>query len=84
MNRDELLILTLLEDLQKISEKKKKLTKKQMKIAQAAPPPDEITGADFEALRDKSKEVNEKKRPGNPEYYKGTRDSNKSMAKEAV
>jgi hypothetical protein len=31
--------------------KKKKLTKKQMKIARAAPPEDEITGADFAALR---------------------------------
>jgi hypothetical protein len=31
--------------------KKKKLTKKQMKIARAAPPEDEITGADFDALR---------------------------------
>ena len=30
---------------------KKKLSKKQMKIAKAAPPEDEITGADFAALR---------------------------------
>ena len=40
----------------KITEgKKKKLSKKQMKIAKAAPPEDEITGADFDALRKKSK-----------------------------
>ena len=36
--------------------KKKKLSKKQLKIAQAAPPPDEITGADFTALRKQKKE----------------------------
>jgi len=36
--------------------KKKKLSKKQLKIAQAAPPPDEITGADFAALRKQKKE----------------------------
>jgi len=59
MNRDKLLILTLLEDLQKINEKKKKLTKKQMKIAQAAPPPDEITGADFKALNKKKNNESE-------------------------
>ncbi len=35
-------------------EKKKKLSKAQKKIAQAAPPPDEITGADFKALNKKS------------------------------
>jgi len=80
MNRDKLLILTLLEDLQKLNEKSRKLSKKQLKIAQAAPPPDEITADDFKALRDKSKEVNE--RPGNPEYYTGTNKSNKSMARE--
>ena len=34
----------------KITESKK-LSKKQKKIAQAAPPPDKITGADFKALR---------------------------------
>jgi hypothetical protein len=42
--------------------KKKKLSKKQMKIAKAAPPPDKITGADFEALRDKKNTVDEKRR----------------------
>jgi hypothetical protein len=42
--------------------KKKKLSKKQMKIAKAAPPPDKITGADFEALRDKKNAVDEKKK----------------------
>ena len=35
---------------------KKKLSKKQLKIAKAAPPPDEITGADFAALRKQKKE----------------------------
>ena len=34
----------------KIIKEKKKLSKKQMKIAKAAPPEDEITGADFKAL----------------------------------
>jgi len=34
----------------------KKLSKKQQKIAQAAPPPDKITGADFKALRSKKKD----------------------------
>ena len=48
----------------KITEgKKKKLSKKQKKIAQAAPPPDEITGADFKALNKKN--VDE----GNPRQY---------------
>jgi hypothetical protein len=48
----------------KITEgKKKKLSKKQKKIAQAAPPPDEITGADFKAL--KKKNVDE----ANPAQY---------------
>ena len=37
-------------------EKNKKLSKKQKRIAQAAPPPDEITGADFKALRNKKKD----------------------------
>ena len=42
----------------KITEgKKKKLSKKQKKIAQAAPPPDEITGADFKALAKKKKKL---------------------------
>jgi ribosomal protein L37E len=43
-----------------IKEKKKKLSKKQKKIAQAAPPEDEITGADFIALGRNKKEVDEK------------------------
>lgn len=34
----------------KIIKEKKKLSKKQLKIAKAAPPDDEITGADFKAL----------------------------------
>ena len=52
--RDNSILKIILEDLQKLSEKKKKLTKKQKKIAQAAPPPDEITAADFKALNKKS------------------------------
>jgi len=48
----------ILEDLHNLNEKNKKLSKKQKKIAQAAPPPDEITGADFKALN-KRKDVDE-------------------------
>jgi hypothetical protein len=56
MNKDTKLIKQILDNLQILSEKKKKLSKKQMKIAQAAPPPDEITGADFKALNKKKNE----------------------------
>lgn len=35
------------------ADKEKKLSPKQKKIAQAAPPPDKITGADFAALKKK-------------------------------
>lgn len=35
------------------ADKEKKLSSKQKKIAQAAPPPDKITGADFAALKKK-------------------------------
>ena len=52
---DTKLIKHVFDNLQKLNEKKKKLSKKQLKIAQAAPPPDEITGADFKALNDKKK-----------------------------
>lgn len=55
-------IRQLEKDLQIIEEKysieEKKLSKKQMKIANAAPPEDEITGADFKALK-KAKNKNE-------------------------
>ena len=55
-------IRQLEKDLQLIEEKysieEKKLSKKQMKIASAAPPEDEITGADFKALK-KAKNKNE-------------------------
>jgi len=54
-NNDTKLIKQVLYNLQKLNEKKKKLSKNQLKIAQAAPPPDEITGADFKALKDKKK-----------------------------
>jgi len=37
-----------------VKEGKKKLSKKQKKIAKASPPPDEITGSDFEVLRRKN------------------------------
>ena len=44
-------------DLQLIEEKySQKLSKKQKKLASAAPPLDKITGADFKALRDKKKQ----------------------------
>lgn len=56
MNKDTKLIKQVLNNLQKLNEKKKKLSKKQKKIAQAAPPPDEITGADFKALNKKKNE----------------------------
>lgn len=46
-------------DLQRIDEKYSKLSKKQKKLAAAAPPTDKITGADFKALRDKKKQKNE-------------------------
>lgn len=42
----------------KITEEKKKLSPKQKKIARAAPPPDEITGADFKALQRSKKDEN--------------------------
>ena len=42
-------------NIQDLQEKNKKLSKKQKKIASAAPPVDKITGADFKALRDKKK-----------------------------
>ena len=48
--KDNIILNKIIKDLQKLNEKKKKLSKKQMKIAKAAPPPDEITGADFKAL----------------------------------
>lgn len=44
---------------QPVEESKKKLSPAQKKIAQAAPPPDEITGADFKALAKKKKEMKE-------------------------
>ena len=81
MNNDKLLRL-ILEELKKIEEKKKKLSKKQLKIAQAAPPPDEITGDDFKAINKKKDLEEKRKRPGNPDYYGGTRKSNKSMERE--
>ena len=52
--KDNRILKLILEDLHKSNEEKKKLSKKQKKIAQAAPPHDEITGADFKALNKKS------------------------------
>ena len=52
--KDNRILTLILEDLHKSNEEKKKLSKKQKKIAQAAPPHDEITGADFKALNKKS------------------------------
>ena len=48
-----------------VIKEKKKLSKKQMKIAQAAPPPDEITGDDFKALNKQKKLASE----GHPAQY---------------
>ena len=52
--KDNRILKLILKDLHKLNEEKKKLSKKQKKIAQAAPPPDEITAADFKALNKKS------------------------------
>jgi len=70
---DNKILKIILEDLQKLNEKKKKLSKKQKKIAQVAPPPDEITGADFKALN-KQKNTNEVNAKTDKEYKAG-RDS---------
>ena len=56
MKNDTKLIKLILDNLQNLNEGKKKLSKKQMKIAKAAPPPDKITAADFRSL---NKEKNE-------------------------
>jgi hypothetical protein len=74
MNRDELLILTLLEDLQKISEKKKKLTDKE--IAALKPPKDKITQADILSMRGVDLDEKRKRQKtdfdigGEPDYRK--------------
>lgn len=66
----------------KITESKKKLTKKQKKIAQAAPPPDEITGADFKVL---NKSVEEATKPSdNKQYAKGRSEKDKKKLDTAV
>ena len=52
MNKDTQL---LAEAYELIAEKKKKLVGGQKKLAAQAPPPDEITGADFKALKAKKK-----------------------------
>ena len=57
--RFRLIIKQLNLDLQRIDEKYSKLSKKQKKLAAAAPPPDKITGADFKALKDKKQQKNE-------------------------
>lgn len=57
--RYRLIIEQLNLDLQRIDEKYSKLSKKQKKLASAAPPEDEITGDDFKVLRDKKKQKNE-------------------------
>ena len=56
MKEDTKLIQQILNNLQNLNEKKK-LSSKQKKIAQAAPPPDKITGADFKALKVKKDET---------------------------
>ena len=50
MNND---VKLLSEAYLKVLESKKKLSPAQKEIAAAAPPPDEITGADFKALKKK-------------------------------
>ena len=50
MNKDTQL---LAEAYELIAEKKKKLVGGQKKLAAQAPPPDQITGADFKALKAK-------------------------------
>jgi hypothetical protein len=61
-----------------LQEKKKKLSKKQKYIAKQAPPPDEITGDDFEVLKNK-KDANEgrkkSKKSSTDREYKANRDS---------
>lgn len=52
MNKD---VKQLQEAFDLISEKRSLSAKQKKKIAQAAPPPDEITGADFAALKKKKK-----------------------------
>ena len=59
--KDNIILNKIIKDLQKLNEKKKKLSKKQKYIAKQAPPPDEITGDDFKALKNK-KESNESKK----------------------
>ena len=62
--------------------KKKKLSKKQKKIARAAPPPDEITGADFKVL---NKSVEESQKPSdNKQYAKGRSEPEKKKLDKAV
>jgi hypothetical protein len=61
---------------------KKKLSKKQKKIARAAPPPDEITAADFKAL---NKSVEEATKPSdNKQYAKGRSEKDKKKLDKAV
>jgi hypothetical protein len=54
----------LAEAYEAINEAKKKLSPAQKKIAAAAPPPDEITGADFKALKAKKKAKKDNKNLG--------------------
>ena len=57
MNNELLAVIRLyLQENINLQEKKKKLSKKQKVIAQVAEPEDEITGADFKALRKKKNE----------------------------
>jgi hypothetical protein len=58
MNKDSQF---LAEAYELIAEKKKKLVGKQKELAASAPPPDEITGADFKALKAKKKKGDELK-----------------------
>ena len=66
----------------KILKEKKKLSKKQMKIAKAAPPEDEITGADFKALQ--KKKVDEDTKLDDPDYETGRSEAEKKKLAKAV
>jgi len=77
MNRDELLILTLLEDLQKINEKAKKKKLSDKEIAALKPPKDKITQADILSMRGVDLDEKRKRQKtdfdigGEPDYRKG-------------
>ena len=69
----------------KITEEKKKLSPKQKKIARAAPPPDEITGADFKALQRSKKDENiEESDKEHPKQYDAPQGSKRDKELDAT